>query len=371
MSNGPLLLVDDEPHNLAALRQVLADDYRLVFARTGRDALLAVEKHRPALILLDVQIPDMDGYAVCRQLKASPHTEHIPVIFITGLTDVGNETIGFETGAVDYIAKPISPTIVRARVKTHLSLVRTTRLENSYRDAIYMLGAAGHYNDTDTGDHIWRMAAYARELAQACGWGAEECRTLELAAPMHDTGKIGIPESILRKPSALTPDEWVIMKSHTVIGHHILSKSDAPVFKLAAEVALRHHEKWNGGGYPDGLSGKDIPESARIVAMADVFDALTMRRPYKDAWPIEQAMATLKASAGSHFEPRLINLFESILPKILEIKQTFDDQVATERARAAPPPDTVASPRVSDPDRTKLSPTNPPPRAEMAFMGAI
>lgn len=325
MAHGPLLLVDDEPQNLAALRQVLADEHRLVFARNGTEALIAVEKHQPALILLDIQIPEMDGYAVCRALKANPSTEHIPVIFITGLTDVGNETFGFEAGAVDYITKPFSPAIVRARVKTHLSLVHATQLENSHRDAIFMLGSAGHYNDTDTGEHIWRMAAYAREIAKACGWKAEDYRCLEMASPMHDTGKIGIPGSILRKPGKLNADEWIIMKNHTLIGHHILSRSNATVFKVAAEVALHHHEKWNGDGYPDGLAGESIPESARIVALADVFDALTMSRPYKDAWPIEKCMSTIRESSGSHFDPRLVAVFESILPKILEIKQWYDE----------------------------------------------
>lgn len=324
MSTGPILIVDDHPQNLAAMRQVLGQDYRLLFATNGTEALTAALERNPALVLLDIQMPDMDGYAVCRALKADPATESIPVIFVTGLTDVGNETEGFAAGAVDYIVKPLSPPIVRARVRTHLSLVQASRLERSYRDALSMLGVAGHYNDTDTGVHIWRMAGYARELAAASGWEPAACERLELAAPMHDTGKIGIPGEILRKPGRLTPDEWEVMKTHSRIGHDILAMSEAPVFRLAAEIALRHHEQWNGSGYPDGLTGEAIPESARIVAVADVFDALTMKRPYKDAWPVERALATLHEGSGSHFEPRLVERFASILPRILEIKSDWD-----------------------------------------------
>lgn len=324
MTQGPILIVDDEPTNLVAMRQVLGEHYQLLFARNGTEALAAAVKRYPALILLDIQMPDLDGYAVCRALKADPVTEPIPVIFVTGLADVGNEEAGFAAGAVDYIVKPLSPPIVQARVKTHLSLVHASRLEQSYRDAISMLGVAGHYNDTETGAHIWRMAGYVRALATACGWAPVDCEQLELAAPMHDMGKIGIPGAILRKPGKLTAEEWAVMKNHARIGYDILRKSDAPVFQLAAAIALHHHERWDGSGYPDGLAGEAIPESARIVAVADVFDALTMERPYKAAWPVERAVATLREGSGSHFEPRLIDQFQALLPRLLEIKAVWD-----------------------------------------------
>jgi putative two-component system response regulator len=321
MPNGPLLLIDDEPHNLAALRQILSSDYPMVFARSGAEGIAAARKHQPSLILLDIQMPDMDGYTACRALKQDPATGHIPVIFVTTLSEVHDETNGFNAGVVDFIVKPVSPPIVRTRVRTHLSLVKSSRLEQSYREAIFMLGEAGHYNDT--GVHIWRMAAYAHELAAACDWVDDDCRCLEMAAPMHDADKIGIPGSILRKPGKLDADEWVVMKTHTRIGYDILSRSDAHVFKLAAEIALRHHEKWDGSGYPDGLAGEAIPESARIVALADVFDALTMKWLYKEAWPIERAMDTIHESGGSHFEPRLVGVFDAILPRLLEIKNDW------------------------------------------------
>jgi len=326
MSHHPILIVDDEPQNLAALRQVLRDHYPLAFANSGETALAALSKVTPALILLDINMPDLDGYEVCRRLKADPASEHIPVIFVTSLSEVGNEEKGFTVGAVDYIAKPISPSIVLARVRTHLSLVRSSRLEQSHRDAIAMLGTAGHYNDTDTGMHIWRMAGYARALAAASGWSPADCQMLETAAPTHDTGKIGIPGSILRKPGKLDAEEWEVMKTHTRIGHGILSRSEAPLFQMAAEVALYHHERWDGSGYPDGLAGEAIPEAARIVAVADVFDALTMERPYKSAWPSEKAIAAIKAGAGSQFDPRLVEVFLSILPEIRAIKAHWDAQ---------------------------------------------
>ncbi|MCB8745748.1 response regulator [Rhodoferax sp. U2-2l] len=324
MMSNTILIVDDEPINLAVMEVALKDDYRLVFARNGLDAMAAALKHLPALILLDIQMPDMNGYAVCHQLKADPRTEGIPVIFISGLADAGHEEEGFACGAVDYIHKPISRAILRARVQTHLSLVRASRLDRSYREAIHMLGEAGHFNDNDTGVHIWRMAAYAGLIASAYGLEKEQCELIELAAPMHDTGKIGIPHAILKKPGKLDADEWTQMKTHSRIGYDILSKSDAPIFQMAATIALHHHERWDGSGYPDQLAGLDIPVAARVVALADVFDALSMSRPYKPAWPEAQVIATIRASAGSHFEPAMVQAFDAVLDKMCQTKADWD-----------------------------------------------
>ena len=273
MLHASILIVDDEPLNLAAMEAVLNNDYRLLFARTGAEAIAVALKYRISLILLDVQMPGMSGYDVCRHLKADPRTSAIPVIFVTGLTDAGYEEEGFACGGVDYIAKPISSPLLKARVRTHLSLVQASILDRSHRDAIHMLGEAGHFNDTDTGVHIWRMAAYAGAIASAYGLDADACALIELAAPMHDTGKIGIPNAILKKPGKLNAEEWELMKTHSQIGHDILAKSDAPIFQMAADIALHHHERWDGSGYPDRLRGPAIPISARIVALADVFDA--------------------------------------------------------------------------------------------------
>ena len=329
MPSGPILIVDDEPNNLAVMRQILKDDYPLVFANSGTSAVEAELKHRPSLILLDIQMPDVDGLAVCRQLKANPATESVPIIFVSALTDVGDEAAGFTAGCVDYILKPVSVPIVRARVRTHLSLVRASELEKGHLAAISMLGEAGHYNDADTGVHIWRIAAFSGALAKAIGWPAKDVAMIELAAPMHDTGKIGIPDAILRKPGPLDVTEWEVMKTHARIGYDILSKSDAPLFRMAREIALSHHEKWDGSGYPSGLKGEEIPESARIVALADVFDALSMKRPYKEAWSLDRVLATIDQGAGSHFDPRLIEAFHRILPDILEIKADYDAREET------------------------------------------
>ncbi|WP_320152116.1 HD domain-containing phosphohydrolase [uncultured Tolumonas sp.] len=321
-----ILLVDDEPNNLQLLRQILRTSYQLIFAHNGQSALAAVAAHHPDLILLDVMMPDLDGYEVCRRLKADPLTHDIPVIFVTAMGDVDDEAAGFDVGAVDYIHKPVSPAIVIRRVQTHLSLVHVKELEDSQREAIYMLGAAGHYNDNDTGLHIWRMAAYARAIAEAIGWPEHMAERLELAAPLHDTGKIGIPDGILKAPRKLTAEEWVTMRQHSLIGYEILQCSDTPIFKMAAEIALYHHEKWDGSGYPKGLVGDNIPQSAQIVAIADVFDALTMKRSYKEAWSVEASLEEMRANSGTHFNPALLTVFLNILPKILNIKNEWEEK---------------------------------------------
>ena len=326
MTNKKILIVDDEPNNLQILRQILNANYSLIFAKNGKEALDAVVKHQPDLVLLDVMMPEMDGYEACQQLKKNPATQSIPVIFVTAMSDVDDESHGFDMGAVDYITKPVSAPIVLSRVQSHLSLVHVDELQKSQRAAVYMLGEAGHYNDADTGVHIWRMAAYSRAIAKAVDWDEDRCDLLELAAPMHDTGKIGIPDAILKKQDKLDADEWEIMKSHSVIGHRILSKGDTPLFNMAAEIALYHHEKWDGSGYPERLVGEQIPESARIVAITDVFDALTMKRPYKKAWTVEDAVVEIEKGAGRHFDPYMGKIFKSILPELIVIKNNWESK---------------------------------------------
>lgn len=337
-----ILVVDDTQQNITVLKSILEQDYTIRAATNGELALTIAKKFLPDLILLDVMMPGMDGFEVCRRLKADKATADIPVIFVTALNESINEEKGFQVGAVDYLTKPVVPVIVEARVRNHITLSnqqkackklvqqRTKELEESQRNAIYMLGTAGHFNDTDTGVHIWRMAAYSAALARAAHWPAKRAQRLELAAPMHDTGKIGIPDDILKAPHRFTDAEMEIMKGHTEIGHMILSKSETPLFQLAAEVALRHHERWDGTGYPGGLAGEAIPESARIVAIADVFDALTMKRPYKEAWPIDKALAEIEKSSGSHFDPALVEKFFSIENEVLEIKAFWDNKEQNE-----------------------------------------
>lgn len=203
---------------------------------------------------------------------------------------------------------------------------RTAELEQSQRDAITMLGEAGHYNDTDTGVHIWRMADYSALLAKHAGWEKKDVELLKLAAPMHDSGKIGIPDRVLKKPAKLDRDEWEVMQSHSEVGYNILKQSDTPLFKLAAEVALYHHEKYDGSGYPKKLKGEEIPQSARIVAIADVFDALTMKRPYKEAWSVDDALDEIKKCAGGHFDPELALIFIEQKEELLGIKAYWDNK---------------------------------------------
>ncbi|MES0491002.1 MAG: HD domain-containing phosphohydrolase [Leptospirales bacterium] len=326
--NRTILIVDDEPNNLSMMKAVLAGEkYKLLFAKTGEQCLKLVKKKKVDLILLDIMMPNMDGYEVCRYLKDDPLTMKTPVIFVSAMTEGDDELKGFTMGAVDYISKPIQPALLKARVKIHLSLVRIADLEQSQKSAVQMLAEAGHYNDTDTGFHIWRMADYAAAIAREVGWNQDDTELIRMAAPMHDTGKIGMPDAILKAPRKLTDVEWITMRKHTEIGYEILSKSDVPLFQMAAIIALSHHEKWDGSGYPHKKTHDEIPESAKIVAIADVFDALTMKRPYKDEWPVDKALSTIQAGAGSHFDPEFVKAFMGIKHVILSIMERWNDQL--------------------------------------------
>lgn len=332
-----ILIVDDEPVNIKLLHNILQGKFKIRVATKGEEALERVMiKPQPSLILLDIMMPEMDGFTLCKKLKATPDTAKIPVIFITAKNEIKDETYGFTLGAVDYISKPISSALVLARIKTHLTLAerekdyeriisqRTKELNKTQRAAISMLGEAGHYNDNDTGLHIWRMADYAKEIAQKMEWSVKKSTMLQLAAALHDTGKIGIPDSILKAPRPLTAEEWNIMKTHTTIGYSILSKSDTPLFEMASEIALFHHERWDGTGYPKGLEGNEIPESARIIAVADVFDALTMKRPYKEAWSVSKAIKEIKKESGTHFDPKIVNTFIAVVKNLKDIMITYE-----------------------------------------------
>ncbi|KQV90821.1 two-component system response regulator [Massilia sp. Root351] len=330
MNQAPLqpliLAVDDEASNLQLLRHILQDHYRLLFAKDAARGLDLARQERPDLILMDVMMPGMTGYEACRMLKADPATAAIPVIFATALCDPDDEVTGFEAGAVDYITKPLSPPIVRARVRTHLSLVRVDELKETRLQIVQRLGLAAEYKDNETGLHVIRMSHYARVLGLAAGLSEIAAEDLLHAAPMHDVGKIGIPDRILQKPGALDKDEWKIMQSHSTIGADIIGEHAHGMLALARNIALTHHEKWDGSGYPRGLAGEDIPLEGRIVAIADVFDALTSARPYKEAWPVEEAVQYLRQQRGQHFDPELVDLFLERLPAIVEIKARWAER---------------------------------------------
>lgn len=326
MNQARILLVDDEATNLKVLRNVLQDQYQLMFAKHGDEALQLAAEHKPDLILLDVMMPGKTGFDVCSELKQHPLLCSIPVIFVTALKDELDETKGFELGAVDYITKPISPAVVRARVKTHLSLVQAEELKQTRLQVIQRLGRAAEYKDNETGLHVLRMSHYAHVLALAYGMDALQAENLLHAAPMHDIGKIGIPDHILLKPGKLTTEEFTEMKRHPLIGAEIIGECDSALLQMAKQVALYHHEKWDGSGYPHGLKAEQIPLEARIVAVADVFDALTSPRPYKPAWSLQQTMDYMQQQKGLHFEPRLIELLEQKLPDILAIQQKWAEK---------------------------------------------
>lgn len=324
-SYSTLLIVDDEPVNLRVLKQILQTHYKLMFATSAQQALSLLQHTPPDLILLDVMMPDMTGFELCQRVKTDPHTADIPVIFVTALKDEVDEAKGFELGAVDYITKPVSPPVVRARVKTHLSLVHVAELKRTRLQVVERLGRAAEYKDNETGLHVKRMSHYAQVIALAAGFSEEWAEELLHAAPMHDIGKIGTPDHILLKPGRLTDEEMHVMREHARIGADILGNGDSSLMQMAARVARSHHEKWDGSGYPDGLANTAIPIEARIVALADVFDALTSSRPYKSAWPVPEAIAFITQQAGKHFDPELVPLLVEHLPAILAIKARWTE----------------------------------------------
>ncbi|SDJ82707.1 putative two-component system response regulator [Ferrimonas sediminum] len=336
MDNPVILVVDDNPDNINLLSSVLRNEYKVKAATSGHKALEIVARTpRPDMILLDVMMPKMDGYQVCERLKLDPTTAHIPVIFVTAKIAVEDETRGLELGAVDYITKPINPSLVRARVHTHLALSdqkreltrqvieKTEELNQSRLSVIQTLGRAAEYKDNETGMHVIRMSHYSRLIAQQLDVDEHWVDLLFNASPMHDIGKIGIVDAILRKPGRLEGKEWQEMKRHSEYGADILRQHTSELLVMAREIALTHHEKWDGSGYPAGLKGTDIPLSARIVAIADVFDALTSERPYKPSWPVQESVEFIVDNAGTHFDPQLVQLFQRCLPEILQIREQF------------------------------------------------
>jgi cyclic di-GMP phosphodiesterase len=331
-----ILVVDDTPENIQILNGVLRSHYKIKAAPSGEKALkIAQSASPPDMILLDIMMPEMDGYEVCQKLKANPVTAKIPIIFVTAMSETADEKKGLDMGAVDYITKPINPAIVLARVRTHLALYdqsrelekkvreRTAELSNTRLEIIRRLGRAAEYKDNETGLHVIRMSHYSRLIASQMKANEEWVECLFHAAPMHDIGKIGIPDANLLKPGKLNDEEWEVMQKHPEYGGEILGEIDSELLKMAKEIAINHHEKWDGSGYPRGLQGEEIPLTARIIAIADVFDALTTERPYKKAWPVEQAVKFITENSGSHFDPELVNVFQNALPDILKIKEQY------------------------------------------------
>jgi len=336
-----VLIVDDIADNLDLLLEILKDDYKIKVALNGEEALSVVNSSTPPdIVLMDVMMPCMDGYEACRRMKSNLRSRNIPVIFVTAKGQEEDETHGFDLGAVDYITKPINPSIVRARVRTHLSLhnqsialehqvaERTIDLYRTRLEIIRRLGIAAEFKDNETGLHIIRMSKYCYTMAKGVGFCDAEADLLLNAAPMHDVGKIGIPDHILNKPGKLNPEEWGIMVTHPTMGGDIIGEHDYDLMVTARTVALTHHEKWNGTGYPNGLAGEDIPIEGRIAAIADVFDALTSARPYKEAWSTQRAFDLLLNERGEHFDPALVKVFFSNVQEIMAIKEKHSESCA-------------------------------------------
>ncbi len=336
-AQASVLIVDDTPQNISLLNAALMDEYIIKVATRGKHAMEICRSMPIDIILLDVMMPEMDGFETCRQLKDDPRTRAIPVIFVTARGEIQDESMGFACGAVDYITKPVRASIVRARVKTHLALYdqnrslehlvqeRTAELNRSHLEILQCLGSAGEYRDNETGLHIVRVCHFSRSIALAFGLPESEADLLFKAAALHDLGKIGIPDSILFKPGKLDDVEWKIIKTHCEIGSKIIGDNQNRLLKTAATVALTHHEQWCGGGYPQKLKGNDIPLFGRIVAVADMFDALISERPYKRPWPVAEAVKEIISCRERNFDPEVLDAFSRALTEIAAVHRHFTE----------------------------------------------
>ncbi len=342
-----ILLVDDDPVSLRVTDLMLrAEGYgNLDHASSGEEALRRMSAARPDLLLLDVMLPGMDGYEVAQRVKENSATQAVPIIMLTSLQDRQSRLLGLRAGVEEFLTKPVDRVELAVRVRNLLRLKeysdfladhaailesevreRTAALRNSYRDTIYVLTQAAEYKDEVTGAHVQRLSFYTALLAEELGMSAEFSDAIFYASPMHDIGKIGIPDHVLMKKGPLTEQEWGIMRSHSALGARILHHASSPYLRMGAEIALHHHERWDGGGYPNGLSGHAIPMSARIMAVCDQYDALRSRRPYKDALDHDATLAILTEGDGrtlpGHFDPQVLATFERISGRFAEIYQT-------------------------------------------------
>lgn len=360
-----VLVVDDTPSNLSLMTDLLESDYRVKVASTGARALkIAQAENPPDLILLDVMMPDMDGYGVCMRLKSNPATRDIPVIFMTARNELRDEQTGLAMGAVDYFTKPISPPIMLMRVKNHLALKaasdflkdknafleqevlrRTEEVRDVQDVTILMMASLAETRDNETGNHIIRTQHYVKLIAQELQKQPRFATTLTdtaidllfKSAPLHDIGKVGITDDILQKPGKLTAEEFEVMKTHTTLGKVAIESAEArlgkhvPFLQVAKEIAYSHQEKWDGTGYPQGLVGEAIPLSARLMAIADVYDALISRRVYKPAFSHEDSMKIIEEGRGRHFDPDVVDAFVAVQQACRAISEQYantDDELA-------------------------------------------
>lgn len=344
-----ILVVDDEPANLRLLDRMLrGQGYRdLTLVEDPREVIAVYQMARPDIILLDINMPHLDGYQVMEQLRALDDPLLPPVVILTAQHGKDYVLRALAAGARDFITKPFDRNELLMRVCNLLDaqlahrmvhdqkavlenmvLARTEELRHTRLQVVQRLGMAAEYRDEETGNHILRMSHICAHLARTIAWSEVDSELMLNASPMHDIGKIGIPDAILLKPGKFEPHEWEIMKSHATIGGKLLDGDDSDLMRMAREIALTHHEKWDGSGYPSGLAGEAIPQAGRIAALADVFDALTSVRPYKKAWTIDAALDMIKENSGKHFDPQLVEVFLNELPHIVEIRERFAEPVS-------------------------------------------
>lgn len=351
LGKAKILVVDDTKMNIEVLEGILSKNYEVCVALNGKKALMLAEKVKPDLILLDVMMPEMDGYETLRQMRAKGLVENTPVIFLTAKADDESQQMGLDLGAVDYISKPFNPELVNLRIKNQLEFKhqrdnlqdivdeRTVDLRKTLDVMLTTLGSLAEHRDTDTGEHIKRTQVLVRMLAEKLRYhprfvefipNQEYIDYYADAAPLHDIGKVGIPDEILHKPGRLDPDEREKMSEHPQIGYDVLMRAsrelgERPLIKIAADITLYHHERWDGLGYPTRKVGDDIPVGARLMAVADVYDALVSRRPYKEPFPHEVAVAEIAKGKGTQFDPDVVDAFMDIESQLPSIYEKFSD----------------------------------------------
>jgi len=342
-----ILIVDDEPGNILVLKRMLAAvGYQNVRSTTdGKEVADIYRSFCPDLILLDIKMPGCDGFEVMKELKKLKGDDYLPILILTAQRDGDTRLRALESGAKDFVNKPFEATEILARIGNMLEVrllhnqlrdynntlemkvsERTQELEKTRMEVIHRLGQAAEFRDNETGMHVIRMSRFSQRLAQQLGLTDDECELILNASPMHDIGKIGIPDYILLKPGKLTSEEWEIMKTHVEIGAQLLSGSHSRLMKMAETIAMTHQERWDGSGYPKGLKGEEIPLEGRVVAVADVFDALTSERPYKKAWSVKEASDEILNNSKIHFDPRIVSAFKETLPDLVAIKKIFADK---------------------------------------------
>ncbi len=343
-----VVIIDDQKTCSRILEKIilsLDETLKTIIFAIPEEALLWLEEHTPDLILSDFKMPNMNGVELTRQIRKIPHCADIPLMIVTIMNDKQTRYDALEAGASDFLTRPIDQHECQARcrnllkirqqqktIKAHAESLEqqikeaTHEIAQREKETLLRLAKAGEYRDEETGNHVIRMAKYARFIAEAMNLDPKYCEEIELTAPMHDIGKIGIPDHILLKPAKLDKYEWEIMQTHTTIGYKILQQSDSRYIEQGAVIALTHHEKFDGSGYPTGIKGEKIPLVSRIIALADMYDALTSIRPYKPAWSSERAATHIKSLSGTHFDPDCVNAFFQQLDKIRIVEETLRDR---------------------------------------------